>query len=160
MAVEEGQSLISLILRSHQAPVLDREQLRRAAAASRAHSNYRERVIFDGATSLDPQDEANLYEDLHEYLRLNVRKRDKEHLIDLVFQVRPSKARQSTMLIKTQGVTSELLKDIITIFYTPLAIVYKAANIADSISDLQAFVDDLLRTVESAMDCECAHCLT
>lgn len=103
MAVEEGQSLISLILRSRQPPVLDREQLRRAAAASRAHSNYRERVIFDGATSLDPQDEANLYEDLHEYLRLNVRKRDKEHLIDLVFQVRPSKARQSTKADQETG---------------------------------------------------------
>jgi len=41
-----------------------------------------------------------------------------------------------------------LLKDIITIFYSPLAQVYKAANIADSFGDLQAFVNDMIRTVE------------
>ncbi|CAE6409179.1 unnamed protein product [Rhizoctonia solani] len=46
------------------------------------------------------------------------------------------------------GTTSELLKDIITIFYTPLAQVYKAASIADSLGDLQNFINDLIRTVE------------
>ena len=49
-----------------------------------------------------------------------------------------------------QGSTSELLKDIVTIFYEPLAKVYKAANIADSISDFQSFVNDLIKTVEFA----------
>jgi len=43
-----------------------------------------------------------------------------------------------------------VLKDIVTIFYEPLARVYKAANIADSLSDLQAFIDDLIKTVEFA----------
>jgi hypothetical protein len=47
-----------------------------------------------------------------------------------------------------QGFTAELLKDIITIFYTPLAQVYRAANIADSLGDLQAFINDLIKTVE------------
>lgn len=51
-----------------------------------------------------------------------------------------------------QGSTSELLKDIVTIFYEPLARVYKAANIADSLGDLQAFVNDLIKTVEYAED--------
>lgn len=37
-----------------------------------------------------------------------------------------------------------------TIFYEPLAKVYKAANIADSISDFQGFVNDLIKTVEYA----------
>jgi hypothetical protein len=41
-----------------------------------------------------------------------------------------------------------LLKDIITIFYSPLAQVYRAASIADSLSDLQNFINDLIRTVE------------
>ena len=41
-----------------------------------------------------------------------------------------------------------MLKDIVTIFYQPLAQVYKAANIADSLSDLQSFVNDLIKTVE------------
>jgi len=40
------------------------------------------------------------------------------------------------------------LKDIITIFYSPLAQVYKAANVADSIGDFQAFMNDMIRTVE------------
>lgn len=41
-----------------------------------------------------------------------------------------------------------MLKDVITIFYAPLATVYKAANIADSLGDLQNFINDLIRTVE------------
>ena len=52
----------------------------------------------------------------------------------------------------TKGSTSELLKDIVTIFYEPLAKVYKAANIADSLSDLQIFLNDLIKTVEHAED--------
>lgn len=42
----------------------------------------------------------------------------------------------------------------VTIFYSPLAQVYKAANIADSLSDLQTFVNDLIRTVEASEECE------
>lgn len=54
-----------------------------------------------------------------------------------------------------QGSTSELLKDIITIFYSPLATVYKAASIADSLGDLQNFINDLIKTVEAVEECEC-----
>lgn len=53
-----------------------------------------------------------------------------------------------------QGVTAELLKDIITIFYTPLAQVYKAASIADSLGDMQAFINDMIRTVEQVEERE------
>lgn len=42
----------------------------------------------------------------------------------------------------------------ITIFYEPLAKVYKAANIADSMYDLQLFVTDLIKTVELAEEGE------
>lgn len=52
-------------------------------------------------------------------------------------------------MILLQSTTSNLLKDIITIFYSPLAQVYKAASIGDSLSDLQNFIDDLIRTVEA-----------
>lgn len=45
-----------------------------------------------------------------------------------------------------------MLKDIVTIFYEPLAKVYKAANIADSLGDLQVFINDLIKTVELAED--------
>lgn len=53
-----------------------------------------------------------------------------------------------------QGFTSELLKDIITIFYAPLAQVYRAASIADSLSDLQGFINDLIKTVEQVEERE------
>lgn len=43
-----------------------------------------------------------------------------------------------------------MLKDIVTIFYEPLAKVYKAANISDSLYDLQMFITDLVKTVEQA----------
>ncbi len=52
-------------------------------------------------------------------------------------------------LSSMQGTTSDLMKDIITIFYSPLAQVYRAASIADSISDLQSFINDLIKTVEA-----------
>ena len=42
------------------------------------------------------------------------------------------------------------MKDIITIFYSPLAQVYKAASISESIGDLQNFINDLIRTVETS----------
>jgi len=51
-------------------------------------------------------------------------------------------------VLTNQGVTAELLKDIITIFYAPLATVYKAASIADSLGDLQNFMNDMIRTIE------------
>ena len=46
------------------------------------------------------------------------------------------------------GFTVELLKDIITIFYSPLAQVYRAASIAGSPGDLQNFLNDLIKTAE------------
>ena len=42
----------------------------------------------------------------------------------------------------------------ITIFYAPLATVYKAAIISDSLADLQSFFNDLIRTVEQLEDRE------
>lgn len=46
------------------------------------------------------------------------------------------------------------MKDIITIFYAPLAQVYKAASIADSLGDLQTFINDLIRTVDDVEERE------
>ena len=47
-----------------------------------------------------------------------------------------------------------MLKDIITIFYAPLAQVYRAASISESLGDLQIFINDLIRTVEQTEDRE------
>lgn len=38
-------------------------------------------------------------------------------------------------------------------FYAPLATVYKAASISESLGDLQNFINDLIRTVEASEQC-------
>ncbi|EIW72857.1 hypothetical protein TREMEDRAFT_20784, partial [Tremella mesenterica DSM 1558] len=134
-AAMEGVDLLVVILRSPDMPTLSRPQLQRAYRASRAWKSYKlaQAELDDSDDDLGPEDEdAWLFEDLMTLLRLCMRKREKEQLLALIFE----------------GTTAELLKDIITIFYTPLAQVYKAASIADSLSDLQSFLNDMIRTVE------------
>lgn len=134
-AQAENLSIISVILRSEEPPTLSRPQLHRVMRANRAHAEYtrQKAELSDSDEDEGPQNEdAWLFEDLGILLKLYARLRDREQLIALVFE----------------GTTSELLKDIITIFYTPLAQVYKAASIADSLGDLQNFINDLIRTVE------------
>ncbi|KAJ6613417.1 hypothetical protein B0H10DRAFT_2165289 [Mycena sp. CBHHK59/15] len=121
------------------AAFLSRAQMHRVAKAHRAHAIYlkHRESLADSDDDDGPQDDDGwLFEDLkilaHAYSRL----RDREQLIGLLFE----------------GSTSELLKDIITIFYTPLAQVYRAASIADSLGDLQSFINDLIRTVEQSED--------
>lgn len=58
-----------------------------------------------------------------------------------------------TDLLCSQSFTADLLKDMITIFYSPLAQVYRAASIADSLGDLQNFINDLIKTVEQVDEC-------
>lgn len=113
-------------------------------------------------------EDAWLYEDLTILLKLWMRKREKEGLLALIFEVSLSPFSfglldffgwQVMGVLMTggiflQGVTAELLKDIITIFYTPLAQVYKAASIADSLGDMQAFINDMIRTVEQVEERE------
>ncbi|KAF8655309.1 hypothetical protein AX16_003206 [Volvariella volvacea WC 439] len=134
-AAQEKLHVLTLVLRSPEEPVLSRTQIHRLAKAQRAHAVYlRTREALDDSDDDDgPQDEdAWLLEDLKVLAHLYSRLRDREQLIALIFE----------------GFTAELLKDIITIFYSPLAQVYRAASVADSIGDLQNFVNDLIRTVE------------
>ncbi|KAL0950036.1 hypothetical protein HGRIS_010044 [Hohenbuehelia grisea] len=138
-AASEQMNLITIILRSAEEPVLSRAQMHRVARAHQAHAAYtRYRDTLDDSDDDDgPQDEeAWLHEDLRILAHLYARLHDREQLIALVFE----------------GFTADLLKDIITIFYSPLAQVYKAASIADSLSDLQTFINDLIKTVEAVGD--------
>ncbi|KAF9075787.1 hypothetical protein BDP27DRAFT_1314491 [Rhodocollybia butyracea] len=138
-AVSEKTNLLTIVLRTGEEPTLSRAQLHRVAKANRAHAVYmRQREdLADSDDDDGPQDDdAWLYEDLKVLGHLYSRLKDKEQLIALVFE----------------GFTSELLKDIITIFYSPLAQVYRAASIADSIGDFQNFISDLIRTVEQTED--------
>ncbi|KAK4688456.1 hypothetical protein P7C73_g1666, partial [Tremellales sp. Uapishka_1] len=134
-ALNEGVELLVVILRSPEMPSLSRPQFQRVFKASRAYKDYKaaQADLDDSDDDLGPDnDDAWLFEDLNILMKLWTRKKEKEQLLALIFE----------------GVTAELLKDIITIFYTPLAQVYKAASIADSLSDLQNFLNDMIKTVE------------
>ncbi|KAK7049515.1 hypothetical protein VNI00_005546 [Paramarasmius palmivorus] len=136
-ATAENLNLLTVILRSGDQPVLSRAQLHRVAKAHKAHAIYmrNRESLADSDDDDGPQDDdAWLYEDLKVLGHLYSRLRDREQLIALIFE----------------GFTAELLKDIITIFYSPLAQVYRAASIADSLSDLQNFINDLIKTVEQS----------
>ncbi|KAK7061740.1 PX-domain-containing protein [Favolaschia claudopus] len=138
-AAAERMNLISVVLRAADEPFLSRAQMHRVAKAHRAHALYMKHreSLADSDDDDGPQDDdAWLYEDLKVLANLYSRLRDREQLIGLIFE----------------GSTSELLKDMITIFYSPLAQVYRAASIGDSISDLQSFINDLIKTVEQAED--------
>ncbi|KAF9973978.1 hypothetical protein BGZ73_002758 [Actinomortierella ambigua] len=76
----------------------------------------------------------NLMQHLQQLLVSHLRIREKERMINLVFQ----------------GVTAEILKETITIFYQPLVKVYKSANVADSLFDVKDFTDELIKIVEQA----------
>lgn len=140
-AVSENCELLVAILRSPEAPTLSRGQIQRVFRASRAYREWKaEQAEFDDSDDEEgpDNDDAWLFEDLNILLKLMMRKKEKEAMLALIFE----------------GVTAELLKDIITIFYAPLATVYKAASIADSLGDLQAFINDMIRTVEQVEERE------
>ncbi|KAJ9127616.1 hypothetical protein QFC24_001026 [Naganishia onofrii] len=135
-AINERQDLLAVILRSPEAPCLDRNQMQRVFRANRAYKQYKtyQAELDDSDDDEGPDnDDAWLFEDLMVLMKLMMRKKEKEQLLALIFE----------------GTTAELLKDIITIFYSPLATVYKAASIADSLGDLQNFINDLIKTVEA-----------
>ncbi|KAM6495865.1 protein of unknown function in PX-proteins (DUF3818) domain containing protein [Amanita muscaria] len=134
-AASDNMHVITTVLRSAEEPVLSRPQMNRLARAHRAHTAYLKcrASLQDSDDDDGPQDDdAWLIEDLKVLAHLYSRLRDREQLIGLIFE----------------GTTADLLKDIITIFYTPLAQVYKAASIADSLGDLQNFINDMIKTVE------------
>ncbi|KAF8138262.1 hypothetical protein EV363DRAFT_1519625 [Boletus edulis] len=136
--------LLRAILMGSQEPVLPRSLAGRVDRAWRKWAAWmaeRKRQVNGKVDESDSEEgptdeEAWLFEDLRVLFKLYSRLRDREQLIALIFE----------------GVTVELLKDIITIFYAPLAQVYRAANIAESLGDLQGFINDLIRTVEETED--------
>lgn len=160
---KEQMDVITAVLRSPEAPVLSRGQLSRLARAHKAYMVYSKQKarLEDSEEDEGPQDEdCWLIEDLRVLAHLYSKLKDREQLIELIFEV-----TYSTVLLFLkkknpfdhefmQGFTAELLKDILTIFYSPLAQVYRAANIADSLSDLQNFISDLIKTVGAVEMCK------
>ena len=77
-------------------------------------------------------DAQKLVTDLHKLWILYARKQEQEVMTSLVFQ----------------GVTGEIIKDLFAIFYEPLAQVYKAANIGDTIGHVAGFINDLIAILD------------
>lgn len=83
---------MSIILRSAEGPAFDRaamQRILRAAPEYEKYKSYRD-ALEDPAENMGPaNDDAWLFEDLHVYMRLLKRARDKEQMIELIFEVRP-----------------------------------------------------------------------
>ncbi|KAG2225678.1 hypothetical protein INT45_012150, partial [Circinella minor] len=82
---------------------------------------------------LNLQSSKELVQQVHHLWTLYARQREHKLLGDLMFQ----------------GTTGELLREIFAMFYSPLAQVYRAANIGDSLQHLSAFIDDLVGVINS-----------
>lgn len=85
----EGMNLITIVLRSSEEPVLSRVQMHRLARAHKAHMVYMKNkaALEDSDDDDGPQDEdAWLLEDLKVLTHLYSRLRDREQLIELIFE--------------------------------------------------------------------------
>ncbi|KAK9718586.1 hypothetical protein K7432_005410 [Basidiobolus ranarum] len=86
----------------------------------------------------------------HETIQSNFNSSDLQlrrlyRLLILYTQVRNT---ELTIELVFEGVTGDILKEILTMFYQPLAQVYKDANISDFVMEISGFVDQLIKVVE------------
>ena len=83
--------VLAVVLRSGDQPPLSRAQFHRVMYAHRAHKEYvrYQESLADSDDDEGPQDEeAWLFEDLSVLAKLYARLRDREQLIELIFEVR------------------------------------------------------------------------
>lgn len=86
----EGVDLLVVILRSSDMPTLSRPQLQRCYKASRAYKAYKsaQAEMDDSDDDMGPEDDdAWLFEDLNLLLKLWTKRREKEGLLALIFEV-------------------------------------------------------------------------
>lgn len=81
---------------------------------------------------------STLLDDMHALMVAQLKIYDNEQLESLI----------------TEGVTADLFRDLVAMFITPLAEVYRKANASDFVGDLQAACDDLVQTVKANQDRE------
>ena len=104
-------NLITIVLRSSEEPVLSRVQMHRLARAHKAHLIYlkHKTSLADSDDDEGPQDEdAWLLEDLKILIQLYSRLRDREKLIELVFEVRFRR-----IILGRPYLTSSLARDLL-----------------------------------------------
>ncbi|KAF2459992.1 hypothetical protein BDY21DRAFT_369896 [Lineolata rhizophorae] len=128
-AEDEQVDLIVSILRTDLLePELNEEQVGKVFNAYVAWNNAVENV------DAEMRQGAEMFAHLKQMLKLCMRQRDKAMMLEMI----------------EEPTTLQLFRDLFTIFYEPLVRVYKSANVYNSITDFAAFVDDTIRTVESA----------
>lgn len=88
-AVTENHDLLVVILRSPEVPALSRPQMQRVFKASRAYREYKaQQAEWDDSDDEGPDnDDAWLFEDLNVLMKLMERKKEKEAMISLIFEV-------------------------------------------------------------------------
>ncbi|WAR54333.1 hypothetical protein PtB15_3B847 [Puccinia triticina] len=89
-AKSENVNLMAVILRSPKGPKLDKAAYQRIQQASQAYERYKtyRDGLDDPALDEGPDnDDAWLFEDLNVYMKLLRRCRDKEQLVELIFEV-------------------------------------------------------------------------
>ncbi|KZT71578.1 hypothetical protein DAEQUDRAFT_113079 [Daedalea quercina L-15889] len=107
--------------------------MQRVHRSHRAHKEYLEYVesLQDSDDDDGPQDEeAWLFEDLSVLARLHSRIKDREQLIEIIFEDCNGHKSSGTVTDRNVRKATGLLKDIIPKFCAPLAQVYRAARIA------------------------------
>lgn len=130
-AEAEEIDILVVILRSDLiSPPLEAEQIGRL---------YNAYVAFNNAVEhLDDElkQGAQLFSYLKQLMKLQLRKRDKAMMLNLI----------------EEPTTLQLFRDLFTIFYEPLVRVYKSANVYNSITDFAVFIDDLIQVVEKCRE--------
>ena len=92
LAGAENLDIMSVILRSSSEPTLDRAAFQRVQRASVAYAEYKHfrDELSDPEDDEGPDnDDAWLFEDLHVLMRVLTKARDKEQLVELIFEVWP-----------------------------------------------------------------------
>ncbi|KAI1859871.1 hypothetical protein JX265_010320 [Neoarthrinium moseri] len=130
-AIADDVDIIVAILRSPLIePPLVSSQIQRLYNAYVAFNNAVENVDEEFKQG------AQLFSYLKQMLKLLIRQRDKQMMLQMI----------------EEPVTLKLLKDLFTIFYEPLVRVYKSANVYNSITDFSVFIDDMIQVVEKCRE--------
>jgi hypothetical protein len=90
VTASEGLDIMSIILRSPDEPQLDRatmQRVQRASVAYQEYMHYRSELAQPEDDDGPDNDDAWLFEDLHVFLKIITKTRDKEQMIELIFEV-------------------------------------------------------------------------
>lgn len=130
-AVSDDLDIIVAVLRSELIePALTPDQIGRL---------YNAYVAFNSAVeNIDEElkQGAQLFSYLKQLMKLHMRQRDKQMMLNLV----------------EEPTTLKLFRDLFTIFYEPLVRVYKSANVYNSVTDFSVFIDDMIQVVDKCRE--------